>query len=60
METLENRREKMCLKLIKDMKEPVHKLNDLLPPMYRRETRDLIEINSIILNVEQNALVIIH
>ena len=33
METLENRREKMCIKLIKDMKKRMHKLNDLLPPI---------------------------
>ena len=32
METLENRREKMCIKLINDMKDPIHKLNELLPP----------------------------
>ena len=32
METLENRREKMCIKLINDMKDLVHKLNELLPP----------------------------
>ena len=32
METLENRREKMCIKLINDMKGLIHKLNKLLPP----------------------------
>ena len=32
METLENRREKMCIKLINDMKGLMHKLNELLPP----------------------------
>ena len=32
MEPLENPREKMCIKLINDMKDPIHKLNDLLPP----------------------------
>ena len=32
METLENGREKMCIKLINDMKDLVHKLNELLPP----------------------------
>ena len=31
METLENRREKMGIKLINDMKGLIHKLNDLLP-----------------------------
>ena len=31
METLENRREKMCIKLINDMKGLIHKLNELLP-----------------------------
>ena len=31
METLENRREKMCIKLINNMKDLVHKLNELLP-----------------------------
>ena len=29
METLENRREKMCTKLINDMKDLIHKLNEL-------------------------------
>ena len=29
---LENRREKMCIKLINDMKGLIHKLNELLPP----------------------------
>ena len=33
-ETLENRREKMCIKLISDMKDPIHKLNELLPCTY--------------------------
>ena len=32
METLQNRREKTCMKLINDMKDPIHKLSDLLPP----------------------------
>ena len=32
METLENRREKMCIKLINDMKGLIHKINKLLPP----------------------------
>ena len=32
METLENRREKMCIKLINDMKDVIRKLNELLPP----------------------------
>ena len=31
METLQNRREKMCIKLINDMKGLIHKLNELLP-----------------------------
>ena len=39
METLENRREKMCIKLINDMKD----LNELLPPtvghVRERDTR---------------------
>ena len=63
METLENRREKMCIKLINDMKDLTHKLNELLPPiqlvMYGRETRDLIEINFKVLNVEPNVLAIV-
>ena len=29
---LENRREKMCIKLINDMKGLIHKLNEMLPP----------------------------
>ena len=33
METLENRREKMSIKLIKVMKNPMHKFDDLLPPI---------------------------
>ena len=43
METLENRREKMCIKLINDMKDLIHKLNELLPPtvghVWERDTR---------------------
>ena len=43
METLENRREKMCIKLINDMKGLIHKLNELLPPtvghVRERDTR---------------------
>ena len=43
METLENRREKMCIKLINDMKDLIHKLNELLPPtvghVRERDTR---------------------
>ena len=43
METLENRREKMCIKLISDVKDLVHKLNELLPPtvghVRERDTR---------------------
>ena len=43
METLENRREKMCIKLINDMKGLIHKLNELLPPtvghVWERDTR---------------------
>ena len=43
METLENRREKMCIKLINDMKGLIHKLNKLLPPtvgyVWERDTR---------------------
>ena len=42
-ETLENRREKMCIKLINDMKDLIHKLNALLPPtvghVRERDTR---------------------
>ena len=61
METLENRREKMCIKLINDMKDLIHKLNELLPPTVGHvwETRDLIEINFITLNVETNVLAIV-
>ena len=32
MKTVENRREKMWIKLINDMKDLIHKLNELLPP----------------------------
>ena len=43
METLENRREKMCIKLINDMKGLIHKLNELFPPtvghVRERDTR---------------------
>ena len=43
METLENRREKMCIKLINDIKSLIHKLNELLPPtvghVLERDTR---------------------
>ena len=43
METLENRREKMRIKLINDMKGLIHKLNELLPPtvghVRERDTR---------------------
>jgi hypothetical protein len=43
IKTLENRREAMCINLIKDMNEPLHKLNGLLPPMVgqvrERDTR---------------------
>ena len=43
METLENRREKMCIKLINGMKGLIHKLNKLLPPtvghVWERDTR---------------------
>ena len=43
METLENRSEKMCIKLINDMKGLIHKLNKLLPPtvghVRERDTR---------------------
>ena len=43
METLENRREKMCIKLINDMKSLIHKLNEMLPPtighVRERDTR---------------------
>ena len=54
----------MCIKLINDMKGLIHKLIELLPPslqlvMYGRETRDLIQINFIILNVEPNVLAIV-
>ena len=31
METLENRREKMCIKLINDVKDLIHKLNEHRP-----------------------------
>ena len=64
METWENRREKMCIKLINDMKDLIRKLNELLPPTVghvreTRETRDLIEIHFITLNVEPNVLAIV-
>ena len=43
METLENRREKMCIKLINDMKDLIRKLNELLLPtvghVRERDTR---------------------
>ena len=43
MEPLENRREKMCIKLINDMKGLIHELNELLPPtvghVRERDTR---------------------
>ena len=43
METLKNRGEKMCIKLINDMKGLIHKLNELLPPtvghVWERDTR---------------------
>ena len=43
IETLENRREKMCIKLINDMKDLIHKLNELLPftvgHVWERDTR---------------------
>ena len=43
METLQNRREKMCIKLINDMKGLIHKLKELLPPtvghVRERDTR---------------------
>ena len=59
MGTLENRREKMCIKLINDMKDLIHKLNELLPPtvghVRERDTR----LNFIILNVEPNVLAIV-
>ena len=62
METLENRREKMCIKLINDMKDLIHKLNELLPPTVRhvreRDTR-LNRNNFKILNVEPNVLAIV-
>ena len=60
METLENRREKICIKLINDMKGLIHKLNNHLQlVMYGRETRDVIQINFIILDVEPNVLAIV-
>ena len=43
METLENRREKMCIKLINDMNDLIHKLKQLLTPavghVRERDTR---------------------
>ena len=43
METLENQREKVCVKLINNMKDLIHKLNELLPPtvghVRERDTR---------------------
>ena len=63
METLENRREKMCINLINDMKGLIY-INSmscyhLQLVMYGRETRDLIQINFVILNVELNVLAIV-
>ena len=62
METLENRREKMCIKLTNDMKDLIHKLNELLPPtvghVRERDTR-LNRNNFKILNVEPNVLAIV-
>ena len=51
----------MCIKLINDMKDLIHKLNQLLPPTvgHVRETRDLIEIKCITLNVATNVLAIV-
>ena len=43
----------MCIKLINDMKGLIQLV------MYGRETRDLIQINFIILNVEPNVLAIV-
>ena len=64
METLENRREKMCIKLINDILIKVLYINSmncyhLQLVMYGRETRDLIQINFRILNVEPNVLAIV-
>ena len=55
----------MCINLIKDMNEPLHKLNGLLSPMHgcigqvrERDTRS--NGNKILtLNVEQNVLEIV-
>ena len=44
------------------MTDLIHKLNELLRlqlVIYGRETRDLIEINFVTLNVEPNVLVIV-
>ena len=48
----------MCIKLINDMKGLIHKLNELLPPTvgHVRETRDLIQINFIILYAFANII----
>ncbi|XP_028418283.1 uncharacterized protein LOC114543542 [Dendronephthya gigantea] len=49
IKTLESRRELMCINLIKDIKDPSHKLNDLLPPtvgqLRERDTR--LNVNKI-------------
>ena len=62
MGTLENRREKMGIKWINDMKGLMHKLNELLPPtvghVRERDTR-LNTNRFIILNVEPNVLAIV-
>ena len=63
METLENRTEKMCIKLINDMKGLIHKLNKLLPPtvghVWERDTR--LNTNKFynFINVEPNVLAIV-
>ena len=52
METLENRREKMCIKLINDMKDLIHKLNELLPPtvghVRERDTRLTVDFTKLL------------
>ena len=62
METLENRREKMCIKLINDMKGLIHKLNELLPPTvgHVRERDTRLNTNKFYnLNVEPDVLAIV-
>ena len=59
-ETLENRREIICINLVKNMIDPIHKLHDLLPSTVNRirgrETRLNGDRIYTILNVGQKGL----